>query len=104
MGVAEARRRRRARDRLRPVDWLLAGYLAIVTVVALRGRRSQPGCWWLLAAHALFVLLALSAAPTRLGPVGRTVAEIYPLLLLVGLYGEIDMLNGPGDACRSTTG
>lgn len=81
---------------LRPVDLLLAGYLALVSLVALARAPEQPGCWWLLVSHALFgVLLYLITRP-GLGPVGRTIRELYPLLLLAGLYGELDVLNGPG--------
>ncbi len=80
---------------LRAVDILLAGYLAVVSVVALIRAPGLPGCWWLLAAHALFgVLLYLLTRP-GLGTVGRTIREIYPLLLLVPLYSELDVLNGP---------
>jgi membrane-associated phospholipid phosphatase len=82
--------------RLRPVDQLLAGYLAVVSVVALVRAPGQPGCWWLLAAHALFGVLLYLVTRPGLGPVGRTIREIYPLLLLVGLYSEIDVLNGTG--------
>jgi len=82
--------------RLRPVDLLLAGYLGVVSLVALARAPEQPGCWWLLVAHALFgVLLYLITRP-GLGPVGRTIRELYPLLLLAALYGELDVLNGPG--------
>ncbi|MGH7500067.1 MAG: phosphatase PAP2 family protein [Gemmatimonadales bacterium] len=84
------------RDRLLPVDWLLLGYLAIVTVVAIIRAPRQPSCWWLLPAHALFVLLVLLLRRANVGPVGRMLGEIYPLLLLVGLYGEIGILNGGG--------
>ena len=81
---------------LRPVDLLLAGYLAVVSVVAVVRAPGLPNCWWLLAGHALFgVLLYLLTRP-GLGPVGRSIREIYPLLLLVSLYSELDVLNGPG--------
>ncbi len=84
--------------RLRPVDLVLAGYLLVVSVVAVDRAPEQPGCWWLLGAHALFgVLLYLITRP-GLGVVGRTIREIYPLLLLVGLYSELDVLNGAGNA------
>jgi membrane-associated phospholipid phosphatase len=76
------------------VDKLLLAYLAIVTVVALVRAPREPGCWWLLPAHGLFVLLVFLIRRRPLGPVGRLVAEVYPLLLLVGLYGEIGILNG----------
>ena len=49
-----------------------------------------------MLAHGLFVLLLVLLTRPRLGRVGRTLREIYPLLLLPGLYGELDILNaGP---------
>jgi membrane-associated phospholipid phosphatase len=81
---------------LRPVDLLLLGYLSVVSVVAVLRAPAQPGCWWLLGAHALFVVLLVLFARPGLGPVGRGLREIYPLLLLVGLYAELDVLNGAG--------
>jgi membrane-associated phospholipid phosphatase len=84
------------RGTLQAVDLLLLGYLAIVSVVALHRAPTQPECWWLLGAHALFLaLLALITRP-QLGRLGRTLREIYPLLLLVALYGELDVLNSLG--------
>jgi membrane-associated phospholipid phosphatase len=41
------------------------------------------------------VLLFLVTRP-GLGPVGRTIRELYPLFLLPGLYSELDVLNPPG--------
>jgi membrane-associated phospholipid phosphatase len=81
---------------LRPVDWLLAGYLVVVSLVAASRAPGQPGCWWLLPAHMLFGVLLYLVTRPGLGPVGRTIRELYPLLLLAGLYGELDVLNGPG--------
>jgi membrane-associated phospholipid phosphatase len=81
---------------LQPVDLLLAGYLVIVSVVAVIRAPGLPNCWWLLLAHALFGVLLFLLTRPGLGPVGRTIREIYPLLLLVGLYSELDVLNGPG--------
>lgn len=99
MAVAVASRERVESGRatgLRPVDKLLAAYLAVVSVVAIARAPELPNCWWLLVAHALFgVLLYLLTRP-GLGPFGRTIREIYPLLLLVPLYSELDVLNGPG--------
>jgi membrane-associated phospholipid phosphatase len=81
---------------LRPVDLLLLGYLGIVSLVAAERAPTLPGCWWLLVAHALFVVLLVLITRPGLGPVGRAVREVYPLLLLVGLYSELDVLNGAG--------
>ena len=75
------------------VDLLLLGYLTIVSIVAVVRASSRPGWWLVLVAHALFVLLLFLLTRPRLGRVGRTLREIYPLLLLLGLYSELDVLN-----------
>jgi membrane-associated phospholipid phosphatase len=80
-------------SRLRAVDLLLLGYLTIVSIVAVVRASSRPGWWLVLVAHALFVLLLFLLTRPRLGRVGRTLREIYPLLLLLGLYSELDVLN-----------
>lgn len=80
---------------LRLVDLLLAGYLAIVSVVAAIRAPQRPGCWWLLVAHALFGILLILITRPGLGPLGRTVRELYPLFLLPALYSELDVLNSP---------
>jgi membrane-associated phospholipid phosphatase len=98
MAVAVADRGRAETVRgtpLRAVDILLAGYLAVVSVVAVIRAPSLPGCWWLLGAHALFGILLYLLTRPGLGPVGRTIRELYPLLLLAALYSELDVLNGP---------
>jgi len=81
---------------LRAVDLLLLGYLGVVSVIAAVRVSSRPACWWLLLAHALFVVVLFLVTRPGLGPVGRTIRELYPLFLLPGLYSELDILNGPG--------
>ena len=78
---------------LRAADVLLLAYLTVVSVVAGFRASENPGCWWLLLAHALFVVLLFLLTRPGLGPVGRTLREIYPLLLLPALYSELDILN-----------
>jgi membrane-associated phospholipid phosphatase len=78
---------------LRHVDLILAAYLIIVSVVAVLRLRMNPGGWWLLLAHALFAVLLFLITRPGLGPVGKTLREIYPLLLLPALYSELDVLN-----------
>ena len=81
---------------LRPVDLLLLGYLVIVSVVASLRLPDNSSLWWLLLAHGLFGVLLFLITRPGLGPVGRTLREIYPLLLLPGLYSELDILNSGG--------
>ncbi len=80
-------------DPLRAVDLLLLAYLAIVSLVAVFRAPMAPERWWLLLAHALVVVLVYLVTRPGLGPVGRTIREIYPLLLLPALYSELDILN-----------
>jgi membrane-associated phospholipid phosphatase len=58
----------------------------------------NPGGWWLLLAHALFGVLLFLITRPGLGPVGKTIREIYPLLLLPALYSELDVLNSGSGA------
>ena len=99
MAIAvEVRSQERSRSRrtsLRAVDLLLLAYVAVVSVVAAVRAPSQPGCWWLLVAHGLFLVLLFLITLPGLGPIGRTVRELYPLFLLPGLYSELDILNAP---------
>ncbi len=81
---------------LRPVDVLLLAYLGVVSVVAAGRLDRIPECWWLLLAHALFVLLLFLLTRPGLGTFGRAIREVYPLLLVLGLYGELDVLSGSG--------
>jgi membrane-associated phospholipid phosphatase len=80
-------------DPLRAVDLLLLAYLAVVSIVAAVRAPAAPECWWLLLAHALVVVLVYLVTRPGLGPVGKTIREIYPLLLLPALYSELDILN-----------
>ena len=78
---------------LRPVDLILAAYLIVVSIVAALRLPGNPGGWWLLLAHVLFGVLLFLITRPGLGPVGKTIREIYPLLLLPALYSELDVLN-----------
>jgi membrane-associated phospholipid phosphatase len=82
--------------RLLPVDRLLLVYLSLITVLAIVRAPRQPDCWWLLPAHGLFLLLLFLLRRKPLGAAGHALGEIYPLLLLVGLYSEVGILNGHG--------
>lgn len=79
---------------MRPVDKLLAGYLAFATIVVLvRGGPTDQGDGWLLVVHALIALLLILF--TRLQPshkLGQFLWDVYPLLLIPALYTEIGVL------------
>lgn len=80
---------------LRPVDALIALYLAFVTVVIVwRGGLAEWANWWLLGMHGLYaVLLALFRRLVQAHRVGRLLHDLYPLILLPALYTEIGVLN-----------
>jgi membrane-associated phospholipid phosphatase len=82
------------RPRLTMVDRVLLAYLAVATAVAAYGAAARPACWWVVLANALIAALIGLLTLPGLGRLGRTLREIYPLLLLVGLYGQLDVLNG----------
>jgi membrane-associated phospholipid phosphatase len=88
----------RSGSRLDAVDLVLLGYLAVVTAVAIQRAPGQPECWWVAAANVLAAALVVLLTRPGLGRTGRAMREIYPLLLLPVLYGELDVLNRAGTA------
>ncbi|HEU5171858.1 MAG TPA: phosphatase PAP2 family protein [Gemmatimonadales bacterium] len=86
----------RRRLPLRAVDLLLLAYLAFTSLVALARADAMRGWRWLLAANGLTAVLILLLARSKLGRFGRTLREIYPLLLLASLYGALDLLSSAG--------
>jgi hypothetical protein len=86
---------RAAGHRLRIVDLLLLGYLAFVSVVAV-ARPDLPARHWLLLSNGLTAVLILLLTQDGLGRFGRAVRELYPILLLIPLYGGLDLLSGGG--------
>lgn len=83
---------------MRPVErWLLL-YLAFASVVALVRLGRYPACAWVLAINLLVaVLIRLLSRPDSPPWTGQ-LRLIVPLLLLVAIYGQIDLLNGSGSA------
>lgn len=85
---------------LRPVDKLIAGYLAVLTIVILvRDPLGNPANAWMLVLHALVGGLLILFS--RLRPddaIGRVIHDLYPLVLLLPLYAEIGLLNDQLDA------
>ena len=81
---------------IRPVDRVLLAYVAIVSVVALTRLSGNPAIAWVLLANALVVVLVWLVNRPGLGPVGSALADIYPLFILLALYGSLDLLAGHG--------
>jgi membrane-associated phospholipid phosphatase len=82
------------KGRLRPVDRLLLGYLAFVSFIALtRPEARERG--WVLVANGLIAVLIFLLSRDRLGRFAR-LREVYPILLLMPLYGSLDLLSGAG--------
>lgn len=86
-----------ALPRWRLVDRLLAGYGIIVAVLALT-RLHQPGVPGVLAAHLAIPALAWLVANAPTTPFIRVLRNVYPIVLLPGLYSAIDVLNQFGAA------
>ena len=77
------------------VDKIIIGYAAIVTVVALTRLDVYSGNWGVALGHLLMIPLPWLVRRSGLGKVGRVLGDIYPLFLLVPLYGSLDVLQGP---------
>jgi membrane-associated phospholipid phosphatase len=81
---------------LAPIDRATLGYVAVALVFSLaRGPRTWPAVVLLPAGLLLVALVATVLAPRgrRAGPVGRLLAEFYPLVLTVGLYTHVGLVN-----------
>jgi membrane-associated phospholipid phosphatase len=78
---------------VRPLEWLMGGYATLVAVVTAVRAPEMRGWQWLLLAHGLILLLIWLLNRPGLGRTGRIIREIFPLLLLLGLYAELDVLN-----------
>lgn len=80
----------------RPVEWLLASYAAVVVVVAMARWPGTPQVRSVALGHLLVIALVALFRHPGLGRVGRAAREIAPLILLLSLYGALDVLNGFG--------
>jgi membrane-associated phospholipid phosphatase len=85
------------RPRWRLADRLVAGYGVLVALVAA-SRFGRPGMGWIFAAHLALPGLAWLAVRAPDTPFARGLRAIYPVILIVGLYSAIDVLNGFGSA------
>lgn len=79
---------------LKLIDRLMLGYLGFVTVIAAIRLELKPRALWVIGANLLMVVLIWLLHREGLGRFGRTVRDIYPVILLPALYGALDLLNG----------
>jgi len=79
---------------LRLVDRLLLAYLALAGIIAAFRIPSRPRAAWALVVYALVAALILLLGDDRVGRVGRTLREVYPIVLLPILYASLDLVNG----------
>ena len=85
-----------AAQRPRFVELALGGYAAIVAAAAFSRVGLSNGNWLIGLAHALVVLLVLLITRQGLGAAGRALRDVAPLVILLGLYASLDVLNGSG--------
>lgn len=81
-------------DGLRPVERVLLAYSTLVSLVVAFRAPGLEGWEWLLVAHGLLFGLFGLFLLERPGRPVSLLREIAPLLLLFGLYAELDVLNG----------
>lgn len=79
---------------LKLIDRLMLVYLGIVSIIAVLRLDSKPYAPWVIGANLLTAGLIAMLHQPGLGRMGRTVRDIYPVLLLPALYGALDLLNG----------
>ncbi|MEO5825863.1 MAG: phosphatase PAP2 family protein [Gemmatimonadales bacterium] len=77
---------------MRRVDWMLSAYGVVVAAVGLT-RLSFPGAALVVIAHLALPLLAWLCAHAADAPAGRFLRAYYPVILLLGLYSALDVLN-----------
>lgn len=82
--------------RPRAAEVFLCVYAAIVTVTALTRLDLTRGNWLVALAYALIILLLWLLTRPGLGPTGRVLREIMPLVTMLVGYAALDVLSGGG--------
>jgi membrane-associated phospholipid phosphatase len=75
---------------------MVLAYLALSSLIAVGRLPQQPAVRWVLLANALYAALIGIFARGSVGPTGRVLRELSPLMLLGALYPAIDILNNFG--------
>ncbi len=82
--------------RWRAAEVFLGTYAAIVVVVALSRVDLARGNWLIALAHALILAWLWLVTRPGLGPTGRVLREVMPLILVLAGYAALDVLSGGG--------
>jgi len=82
--------------RPRPAELVLAGYALIVVATGCWRAERYPAAKWAVVAHLLLLVLLAIFQARELGRVGRILRDAGPLVLLLALYGALDLLSGFG--------
>ncbi|MBM4187328.1 MAG: phosphatase PAP2 family protein [Gemmatimonadetes bacterium] len=80
----------------RSAEWVLVGYAALVVSVAATRIDRYPAAGWAIGAHLGVIGLVGLFQSARLGRVGSLAREIAPIVLLLALYGALDLVSGFG--------
>lgn len=81
---------------LRPADKVVLAYVGVSSVIAVMHLSLLPDARWVLLANALCVVLVALVTRPGQGRFGAAAADLYPLVLVLALYGAIDLLTGHG--------
>ena len=82
--------------RWRAAEIFLCSYAAIVTITALTRIDLSRGNWSIALAHALIIVWLWLVTRPGLGPTGRVLREVMPLIIVLAGYGALDVLSGGG--------
>lgn len=82
--------------RWRAAETFLATYAAIVAVTALTRTGLTRGNWLIAVAHLLIIAWIWLVTRPGLGPTGRILREVMPLIIVLVGYSALDVLSGGG--------
>lgn len=80
----------------RAAEIFLGLYAVIVTSTALTRLDLSRGNWLIAGAHALVVVWLWLVTRPGLGPTGRLLREVMPLIFVLISYAALDVLSGGG--------
>lgn len=87
----------------RAAEVFLASYAAIVAITALTRVGLTRGNWLIALANVLVIVFLWLVTRPGLGPAGRVLREIMPLILILAGYAALDVLSGGGKLAAHDT-